>query len=470
MVVGVLFLSCRAAAPWLDIQPVVVQEINPAEGLMAVDTLDAFRITYSASMNRALTEAATDLRENGNAVALTFTWNDSDRQLTVRPVQGFTAGNEYELELGIGTEDAAGNSLSEAQIHRVATRDIETDLVLSAHTPVDGAGDVGLTARIVLDFNNPLDRVAVLDALSLTPDDEMLFEYDNGDARLILTPATHWTADTRYVLSITTALLDVQGNAPAQDIEVQFRTVAQPTPELTQLIKTDTMYRMQNTDLIFTNNDTEVFEADTAFAATFSPLQAVQPAQRLDAVSIRPSVDLDLTWAPDGLSADIAFAERLRWQTEYVLTVLEQDFRFHVDGPTSVPPTLVNVHFIPDVTVPTTFTDVDYAGSLVFPTTGTSAFDLYIQHAPGATIPLDAALQAFSTSTTNGGINVDVQSLEIAPANPSAPPGVDQTILRYIGTYYDVAAIGTLTLTVGTDLRDSYGNVLVDEISFLINE
>lgn len=471
MAMSVLLLSCRAAAPWLDIQPVAVREISPDEGLVALDAFDGIRITYSASMNRALTEAATELRENGDTISTTFVWDDSDRRLTVRPVQGFTAGSAYELELGIGTEDTAGNSLSEAQIHRVATRSIEADLELSASSPTDGAIDVGLTAGIVLDFNNPLDRVAVLDALSIDPGDDVLYEYDNGDTRLTLTPVTHWTVDTRYIVSISTALLDTQGNALSQDREVRFRTVAQPAPELTQLLKVDTAYVMQDTDFVFTNNSPEVFEADVAFDATFSSLRAVQPAERLDAVSIRPSVDLDLTWAPDGLSVAIAFAERLNWETEYVLTVLEKDFRFQVDGPDSVPPALVAVHFIPNVAAPTTFTNVAYADSIAFPTVGTNAFDLYIQHAPGATIPLDAALQALSTSTTNGGIDVDVQSLEIAPLNPSAPPGANQTILRYIGEYYNNAAsIGTLTLTLGTDLRDSYGNVPADEIIFLINE
>lgn len=481
---GVLIASCRAAAPWLDIQPVEVQSISPGEGLVTTADLDAFRITYTATMNRALTEAATEVRENGDAVALVYAWADSDRQLIVRPVQGFADGSEYELELGTGTEDTSGNSLSEVQIHRVATRSVEADLLLSTSTPLDNAVDVALTTGIVLDFTNPLDRVAVLDAISIDPNEDLLYEYANGDRQLTLTPVTQWTADTRYVLRLTTALLDAQGNALAQDRELRFATVAQPAPELVQLVKTDTMplYTMQDTTTVFTNNNPERFEADATFTATFLAPRAVLPSERLDAVTVRPAVDLDVTWAPDGLSANIAFAERLDWQTEYVLTVLENDFRFLVDGPSSTPPALDLVVYIDDVNVAPVFHPLTYgqslAGTLPTASPAIGAFDLYIRHAPGTTIPLDAALQAFSTSVTNAGLSIDVQALEIIPAAgaamasppPQPTPDADQTVLRYIGDYYDNDLVsGTLTLTLGTDLRDDFGNTLATAIAFLLN-
>lgn len=481
---GVLLASCRAAAPWLDIQPVEVQSISPGEGLIATADLDAFRITYSATMNRALTEAATELRENGDSVALVYAWAEADQQLVVRPVQGFSDGSDYELELGTGTEDTSGNSLPEVQIHRVATRTIEADLQLTTTVPLDDASDVALTTGIVLDFTNPLDRVAVLDAISIDPNEDLLYEYANGDRQLTLTPVTQWTADTRYTLRLTTALLDAQGNALAQDRELRFRTIAQPAPELTQLVKTDTtpLYTMRDTTVVFSNNNPERFEADATFTATFTPPRAVLPSERLDAITVRPAANLDISWAPDGLSANIAFAERLDWQTEYVLTVLENDFRFLVDGPGSTPPTLSQVVYIDDVNAAPVFHTLTYGQSLsgTLPTASPAigAFDLYIEHAPGATIPLDAALQALSTSVTNAGLSIDVQAVAIISAADAATatpppqplPGTNQTVLRYIGDYYDnVSAAGTLTLTLGTDLRDDFGNTLANAIAFLIN-
>ena len=483
VIVGGLPLSCEAAAPWLSIQPLSVVSILPGEGLVGGTDFDRFTITYSSGMNRGLTEAATRLRENGDSVSLVYTWEDSDRRLHVRPVQGFSTGKAYELELGTGTEDASGNSLAQVRKHRVATRAVETDLLLSASIPADNSDDVAIGTPLVLDFSNSLDRVTVLDALSLTPTVSLLYEYANDDRRLTLTPVTQWASDTRYRLRITTALRDTQGNALNLERELRFRTAARPPAELQQLVS-DGGHTMKDTSLVYSNNNPAVFEADVTFAATFSPPRSVTASERIDAVSIRPAVDLDLTWASDGLSAAIAFGKRLKWQTEYVLTVLKQEFRFQVDGPNSVPPSLARVVYVEDVrgTSPQ-FSALTYGESLTgkLPTSSPpdkGAFDLYIQHAPGTTIPLDSALQALSTSVTNGGLTIDVQAVEIIPAatagtttpQPNPLPTTNQTVLRYIGDFSDNSAVfGTLTLKLGTDLHDALGNAVVNEIEFLLN-
>ena len=483
VIVGGLPLSCEAAAPWLSIQPLSVVSILPGEGLVGGTDFDRFTITYSSGMNRGLTEAATLLRENGDSVSLVYTWEDSNRRLHVRPVQGFSTGKAYELELGTGTEDASGNSLAQVRKHRVATRAVETDLLLSASTPADNSDDVAIGTPLVLDFSNSLDRVTVLDAFSLTPTVSLLYEYANDGRQLTLTPVTQWASDTRYRLRITTALRDTQGNALNLERELRFRTAARPPAELQQLVSGGG-HTMKDTTVVYSNNDPAVFEADVSFAATFSPPRGVTASERIDAVSIRPTVDLDLTWAADGSSATIAFGKRLKWQTEYVLTVLKQEFRFQVDGPNSVPPSLARVVYVKDVrgTSPE-FSELAYGDTLTgkLPTSsppGKGAFDLYIQHAPGTTIPLDSALGALSTSITNGGLTIDVQAVEIIPAaaagtatpQPNPLPTTNQTVLRYIGDFSDNSAVfGTLTLKLGTELRDALGNAVAGEIEFLLN-
>ena len=457
--------------------------ILPGEGLVGGTDFDGFTITYSSSMNRGLTEAATRLRENGDSVSPVYTWEDSSRRLHVRPVQGVSEGKAYELELGTGTEDASGNSLAKVRKHRVATRTIETDLLLTASTPADNSDNVALDTPLVLDFSNSLDRVTVLDALLITPTVSLLYEYSNDNRRLTLTPVTRWTPDTRYRLRITTALLDSQGNALNLERELRFRTAARPPAELQELVSGGG-HIMKDTSLVYSNNDPAVFEADVSFEATFSPHRGVKPFERVNAVSIRPAADLDITWSSDGSSAAIVFDKRLKWQTEYVLTVLQKEFRFKVDGPNSVPPSLARVVYVKDVrgTSPQ-FSELAYgetlAGKLptVSPADG-GAFDLYIQHAPGTTIPLDSALGAFSTSVTNGGLTITVQAMEIIPATtagtatpqPNPLPATNQTVLRYIGDFYDNSAVfGTLTLKLGTNLRDALGNTVAGEIEFLLN-
>ena len=483
VIAGVLPASCEVAAPWLSIQPLSVVSILPGEGLVGGTDFDGFTITYSSGMNRALTEAATLLRENGDSVSLVYTWEDSNRRLHVRPVQGVSSGKAYELELGTGTEDASGNSLAKVRKHRVATRTIETDLLLTASTPADNSDNVALGTPLVLDFSGSLDRVTVLDALSLTPTVSLLYEYSNDNRRLTLTPVTRWTPDTRYRLRITTALLDSQGNALNLERELRFQTAARPPAELQRLVSGGG-HTMKDTSLVYSNNDPPVFEADVSFEATFSPHRGVKPFERIDAVSIRPAADLDITWAADGSSAAIAFDKRLKWQTEYVLSVLKQEFRFQVDGPNSVPPSLARVVYVKDVrgTSPQ-FSELAYGETLAgkLPTASPAdggAFDLYIQHAPGTTIPLDSALGAFSTSVTNGGLTITVQAVEIIPAaaagtatpQPNPLPATNQTVLRYVGDFYDNSAVfGTLTLKLGTNLRDARGNRAAGEIEFLLN-
>ena len=480
-------LSCEAAAPWLSIQPLSVVSILPKEGLIGTADLDSFIITYSVGMNRGLTEAATRLRENGSSVSLVYTWEDSSRRLKVRPVQGFSRGKAYELELGTGTEDTAGNSLAEVRKHRVATRTVETDLLLSASTPADNSTNMATAGPLVLDFSSSLDRVTVLSALSVTPKTNLLYEYSNNNRRLTLTPVTQWTPDTRYLLRITTALLDTQGNALGREREIRFKTAARPAAELQKLVSSGG-HTMKDTAQVYSNSNPAVFEADVTFDATFSPPFTAAFSERLNAVSIRPAVDLDITWKSDGSSAAIAFDKRLKWETEYVLTVLKKDFRFQIDGPNSVPPSLARVVYVKDVegTSPQ-FDELNYGESLsgkmpAGPSGGSavnkSAFDLYIQHAPGAVIPLDSALQALSTSITNAGFNITLQAVKIIPAsNPAAAPpqpnplpAANQTVLRYIGEFSNNTGVfGTLTLKLGSKLRDSLGNTVADEIEFLLN-
>ena len=335
----------------------------------------------------------------------------------------------------------------------------------------------------MLDFSNSLDRVTVLDALLITPTVSLIHEYSNDNRRLTLTPVTRWTPDTRYRLQITTALLDSQGNALNLERELRFRTAARPPAELQKLVSGGG-HTMKDTSLVYSNNNPAVFEADVSFEATFSPPRGVKPFERVNAVSIRPAADLDITWSSDGSSAAIAFDKRLKWQTEYVLTVLQKQFRFKVDGPNSVPPSLARVVYVKDVrgTSPQ-FSDLAYGETLAgkLPTSSPAdggAFDLYIQHAPRTTIPLDSALEALSASVSNRGLIITVQALEIisaADAGTAAPrpaplPATNQTVLRYIGDFYDNStAFGTLTLKLGTNLRDALGNTVVNEIEFLLN-
>ena len=483
VIAGVLPLSCEVAAPWLSIQPLSVVSILPGEGPIGTADFDGFIITYSGSMNRGLTEAATLLRENGNSVSPVYTWEDSSRRLHVRPVQGVSEGKTYELELGTGTEDASGNSLAKVRKHRVATRTIETDLLLMASTPADNSDNVALDTPLVLDFSNSLDRVTVLDALLITPTVSLIYEYSNDNRRLTLTPVTQWASDTRYRLRITTALRDTQGNALNLEREIRFETAARNPAELQKLVSGGG-HTMKDTSLVYSNNNPAVFEAYVSFEATFSPPRGVKPFERVNAVSIRPAADLDITWSSDGSSAAIVFDKRLKWQTEYVLTVLQKEFRFKVDGPNSVPPSLARVVYVKDVrgTSPE-FSELAYGENLAgkLPTVSPAdkgAFDLYIQHAPGTTIPLDSALGALSASVSNRGLIITVQALEIisaADAGTAAPrpaplPEANQTVLRYIGDFYDNStAFGTLTLKLGTNLRDALGNTAAGELEFLLN-
>ncbi len=79
-------------------------------------------------------------------------------------------------------------------------------------------------AAIVLSFSTEMDRDSVEDAVRLSPEVPIRFEWSGGRTLRIL-PATVWSRDVEYALTVTTNARDLTGGAFAESTTFRVRTV-----------------------------------------------------------------------------------------------------------------------------------------------------------------------------------------------------------------------------------------------------
>jgi hypothetical protein len=149
-----------------------------------------------------------------------FSW--SAASLTFTPASRLPLRTEFEVSIGSGVHDRAGNAMTGAP-RQLRFTTVGNPTVVASE-PVDATADVALDAPIAVDFSTLMDTVSVEAALQVAPDANVSLRWSRE--RLTVVPLPGWEPNRRYSLTIGVAARDQAGTPLEHQFSLSFRTVA----------------------------------------------------------------------------------------------------------------------------------------------------------------------------------------------------------------------------------------------------
>jgi uncharacterized protein YkwD len=186
----------------------------------------AVEIAFSTAMERVSVESSLRVEP---PTSIDLAWNADRTVLTVNPRFGWRTGTYHTITVAPGALATTGRPLTTPVRAVFLTRPATAGSI----APTRLAGDrVGLDAAFVLAFDRPIDVATLRGALVARPllagTLEPLGRRTESN-RFLFTPAKPLASDSRYELSISGAVRDVDGAALANGATVVVRTAAAPT-------------------------------------------------------------------------------------------------------------------------------------------------------------------------------------------------------------------------------------------------
>lgn len=209
-----------------DVTAPVVVAAYPFEGAVDVSADAVLRITFSEAMLGGTLAGAIVLMADDQVVAGTVNGAGSDATFT--PTAALLPGQQYMARVGTEATDLAGNALAAAYEWQFTVTAALTDEVaptITATNPVDAATAVGVNARIIATFSEPMAPGSITGAFSVSAAGVPVagsVSYVGFNA--YFDAADDFDADTVYTATITAAAADLAGNTLAAAYSWQFTT------------------------------------------------------------------------------------------------------------------------------------------------------------------------------------------------------------------------------------------------------
>jgi hypothetical protein len=253
-------------------------------------TTTSIEVGFSEPVEHAAAQAAFTISP---VVPGAFSW--SAASLTFTPASRLPLRTEFEVVIGPGVRDRAGNQMTGAP-ERFRFTTVGNPAVV-ASDPAEAATDVALDAPIVIDFSTLMDTASVEDAIHLTPSFDVEMRWSRE--RLTVMPVAPWEANRRYSLTIGVGARDQAGTPLELPFRLSFRTVAARLG-VEGIVPADTVAGISVT---------------TPIALVFDRALDPESAQD-DLLTITPAVagSLDVMAAPGGAGLDDAAPRILRFQ------------------------------------------------------------------------------------------------------------------------------------------------------------
>ena len=180
-------------------------------------TTTSIEVNFSEPVEHAPAQAAFAISP---AVDGAFSW--SATSLTFTPTGRLPLRTEFEVTIGPGVRDRAGNAMPGTpepfQFETVGNP------IIVASEPADAAVGVALDAPIVVDFSTLMDTASVELSIRLAPTTEVSLRWSRE--RLTIVPLGAWGAGGDYSLTIGIGARDQAGTPLAEPFRLSFTTVA----------------------------------------------------------------------------------------------------------------------------------------------------------------------------------------------------------------------------------------------------
>ena len=210
--------------------PPIVVELVPIEDETGVFVITTVEVTFSESMNTAVTEAAFSL-DNSGVVSGSFSWGGSWRDpntiLIFTPDTHLDYTTLYTATLTTAAMDEIGNSLEDPYVWSFTTASPTPPTVIS-HLPDVGETDV-FTLMVEVTFSEAMDEVATEAAFSIDGFTGT-FSWNPASTVMTFTLDSGFAPETGYTATITTAAMDQQGDYMSAPYIWSFTTAANQAP------------------------------------------------------------------------------------------------------------------------------------------------------------------------------------------------------------------------------------------------
>jgi len=184
-----------------------------------VPVMTVITVTFDESMNTTSVEDAFSIAPS---VAGTLSW--SSDTMTFTPDSNLTSDTTYEITIGTGAEDLAGNPLAVPYTWDFTTAEPDTTApTVTDNTPT--GTDVSVMTVITVTFNESMNTTSVEDAFSIAPSVAGTLSW-SGDT-MTFAPDADLTSDTTYEVTIGTGAKDLSGNPLAAAYIWDFTTAAE---------------------------------------------------------------------------------------------------------------------------------------------------------------------------------------------------------------------------------------------------
>ena len=186
---------------------------------------EPIEIVFDQAMNPSSVEAATHLDPS---LPVAFDWAD-DRTLRVLPMETWARATTYEVRIGGGATNAAGETIDDPiRVSLTTVGYLEATQVI----PADGTDEVAVDSVILAIFNRPVvPLMALSDPASADLPSPLRFEPSIAGAGEWIntsiyqfTPSEPLRGGTIYTATVLAGLTDTTGGVVEQNIEWQFTT------------------------------------------------------------------------------------------------------------------------------------------------------------------------------------------------------------------------------------------------------
>ncbi len=446
---------------------------SPNRECIPVEQVPKVTITFSGSMNRVLAEDAFSLSRDNRPVQGHYYWQEADTILAFVPESPFANGCRFTLEVSDAAEDIYGNSLCEPFDFSFATARelLPPEVVL--HEPADGARVSSARTPVRIVFSEPIDPSSFYPGFSLFPSVQGGFSWTPGGEEVEFTPLADYLPGETYEVGLGREISDNSGNQLGEEIRFEFTMIDIPQPSIQSVTTAgdgQLLVPIQSGGGIDPSLE---IEKDERFLFTFSRGPTEQ--QKLDLFTIEPSIPFAVTWQGDNLSCELGFEEDLGWNQVYTIELLGLSYSFVVNGQQSLPITVRELTYCPDLNVPSgadKFVVLRFADNIDFSAAVAPAFDFHLQHAPGSEVDIGSFLRAFDITIVPACVDIIPGDVELSPLaiDPHVLPGEGRSVVRlHCSVLEDPAVTGTVTFRLSTELRDTAGNHIAEEYVLLVD-
>lgn len=414
-------------------------------------------LEFSEPMDRPKTEDAFRLETAGGTLQGAFGWEGSS--MIFEPYIPMEPGSPCTLTVAVTAEDLQGNSLADTYTAWPGRPSDTAPPAVTGHTPGSGAVVPDPRHPVTILFSEPMNPGSIPGGLRVSPDFSCSITWNAGGDSMVLLPLEDLRKGTEYRISLNSGCTDRAFNPLTPEFDFSFKQADTPPPELLSVTTLKSGISLE--DLSLTPRNAGI-RHDDRFALEFS--RPVPPEEARSLVGFGPSRAFSLAPEDDRRLLVLTPEDPLTFGREYTLEIRGRLYNLFCNAAESAPPEVREVHLSTDgtATLPMMLESTITEGS------GTVDFFVYI-HSPGG-ISFSSLLKGLCTGTTNGCIDMDIQTVTgiITPPAGLRAPGENEYIYRFSGPVAENPGPGIVTLTIDEDLQSSAGIPMTGKAVFQV--